>query len=1050
MVGGAALMALTAVSAAAFVAPTAAIAQDYTSGVLSGAVSDAAGAPVAGAAVTVTSAQGTVRNATTDANGSFRMPALPVGAYTVRIEQSGFATTTQRASVSPGGASYAFTLTPAGADGTSTLEDVVVTAQRVQDFNATDTGLSVDVQEFAERVPTGRSITAVTLFAPGASAPDPSINAGSRRNQSLVSLSGTSAAENVYYINGLNVTDQRSFLGFAELPFDFIQTIDTKTGGYQAEYGRGTGGVVNIVTRSGTNEWTGGLSTFWTPDSLRASRGTTYAAGGNNQLGSEVYNQYATQEFSEYTAYLGGPLWRDKLFFFGVYNGRDSEAEGARSRVTNRNQRTGEILQSGTISQTISSYDDPRWGVKLDFVINPDHRLEATYFNDETTTVSQQRTFSAASGAMTSITNPVYVQSGGDIQILKYTGVFTDWFTLSALYGKLESSYLDYGGPTTIPSIQNVDTGVYLTSGRRLGTFNLAGGDERITYRVDADLYFNLMGDHHLRIGYDKEEMESEAFSALSGGAYYYWSPNDAGTADDTITELVFTNRGSFGSEQTALYIQDSWEITPDLSVQLGLRNDQYDYLNAAGVSYVKMDDQWAPRLGFNWDPRGLGVDRIYGSLGDYYLPIASNTSIRASSGETYTQHDYAMVADANGAPQLDANGRPILGPRLITRFLSPPGVPDPRQVVEQDLKPMYEREFVIGYEHKFESGMFADWSAGVRFVHRNIENAIEDTQIGDAVARYCIRTNTTCVTADGLTPADGADFASLFNYVLINPGDEATVYVDLQADTRTDAAGNPNPLFNPQWLNLTKEDLNLQEVKRTYKALEFTFERPFDGLWSLKGSYTLANSEGNYEGAVKSDIGQLDTSLTQDYDHSANQLGAYGKLPNHHRHTLKMFGNWAVNDRLGVGANYTLQSGRPYGCIGRVPTSVDPYAPQVGTPSGWYCPLGLANATIQTPRGSRGETPWTSQLDLNFNYKLMEREGFGSLTASIDVFNVFDNDAVTRVVEQGMVRNDAVDLDGDGVVDIPTNYSLLAPNYGQARSRQAPRSVRFGLRYRF
>ncbi len=92
---------------------------------------------------------------------------------------------------------------------------------------------------------------------PGASAPDATIAAGSRRNQSLVSLSGTSAAESVYYINGLKVTDQRSFLGYGELPFDFIQTIDTKTGGYQAEYGRATGGVVNIVTRSGNQRMDG-------------------------------------------------------------------------------------------------------------------------------------------------------------------------------------------------------------------------------------------------------------------------------------------------------------------------------------------------------------------------------------------------------------------------------------------------------------------------------------------------------------------------------------------------------------------------------------------------------------------------------------------------------------------------------------------------------------------------------------------------------------------------------------------------------------------------
>lgn len=210
MIGGAALMALTAFPVVALLAPTTASAQDYTSGVLSGSVTDESGAPVAGAAVTVTSAQGTVRTTTTGVDGGFRMPALPVGGYEVTIEGSGFDSLTQRASVSPGGASYAFTLALAGSSSATSLDDVVVTAaRRVQAFNATDTGLSIDVQDFSDRVPTGRSINAVTLFAPGASLPDASIGAGSRRNQSLVSLSGTSAAESVYYINGMNVTDQQ-------------------------------------------------------------------------------------------------------------------------------------------------------------------------------------------------------------------------------------------------------------------------------------------------------------------------------------------------------------------------------------------------------------------------------------------------------------------------------------------------------------------------------------------------------------------------------------------------------------------------------------------------------------------------------------------------------------------------------------------------------------------------------------------------------------------------------------------------------------------------
>ena len=1042
MIGSTALLALTATAAVLAVAPTAAVAQDYTSGLLSGSVTDASGAASVGASVTVTSAQGTVRTATTDANGAFRLPALPVGSYEVVIRKDGFDTLTQRAQVSPGGVSYAFSLREAGSSVTE-LSDIIVTARRVQDFNATDTGLTVNVQDFAESVPTGRSINAVTLFTPGASAPDATIAASSRRNQSLVSLSGTSAAESVYYINGLNVTDMRNFLGYGELPFDFIQTIETKTGGYQAEFGRGTGGVVNIVTRSGSNEFTGGLSVFYTPDKLRASRGTTYQQGGNNSAGTEVYNQYAYSEVVDYTAFLGGPIIKDHLFFFGAYNVRDVKAEGAYSRGFPYNPANGVITPSGSYSQGVSFYDDPRWSLKLDWVINPNHRLEATILNDETTTESYTRTYSATTSAgLTSTTDPLYSDAGGLTQAYKYTGVFADWFTLSALYGKQEMSYLDYGKPITMPGVYDYGRpggAGYVGVGRQAGPYNLAGEDIRETYRVDADFYFSLAGDHHVRVGYDREDLTSVATSAYSGGALYtvYTAAQCAGLAapgQGCLNIVTFANDGLFTAEQSAFYIQDSWDITDNLSIQLGVRNDQYIYNNVDGEPYIDIKDQWAPRLGFNWDPFGNKTDRVYGSVGDYYLPIATNTSIRASSGEVYTDAYYAgPTRDASGNVVLDANGYPTYGNLILMDYLSPPGAPDPRSVVEADLKPMYEREFILGYEHSFTDGRFANWSVGVRGIYRNLESAIEDTAIGDAVVRYCVRKSIAC----GQSGPDDSGFASLFPYVLINPGNSATVFIDLEGDTRTDLTGAANPAYNPQTIELTAEDLGFDEVERTYKALEFTFRREFDGVWGIAGSYTLAQSKGNYEGAVKSDIGQTDTSLTQDYDHRANQLGSYGYLPNHRAHTFKAYGNWKPAENFNLGASFTAQSGRKYGCIGRVPLAVDPLAPQVGTPSGWYCPFGTNNASIQTPRGSQGETDWTYQLDLNLAYTLLDTQA-GKLTASVDVFNVLDGDTATRVVEQGLIRNSLDDL------------SARSPYYGMARSLQAPRSLRFGLRYTF
>ncbi|MBX3479636.1 MAG: TonB-dependent receptor [Caulobacter sp.] len=1033
-------------------------AQDYTSGILTGSVVGEDGQPVAGAAVTLHSSQGVTRSTTTAADGSFRIPALAVGAYTIHIEASGLNAIDQTVSVSPSGSAYVFTAR------SGSVDELVVTGRRVSDFSRQDTGLSVDVQDVAARVPIGRSITSVTLLTPGASPTDASINAnGVRRQQSTVSLSGTSAAESAYYFNGLNVTDQRTLLGYTDLPFDFIQTIETKTGGYSAEYGRATGGVVNMVSRSGTNEFHFGISTYVSPDSLRGETGKAYAPGGNNISGYEVFNKFSGSESKETTIWAGGPIIPDRLFFFGAYNFRDQEALGP---VSFANTYTNNAFDDATTpgsaptsglpyttaapegSQITTRSNDPRWAAKFDLVITDDHRLEATILSDAATT--DYRTYRYdRSFAKVGENARYWAESGGLNTIVKYTGVFTDWFTLSALYGRTESSYTDYGPAVVVPGVRDFRasaTSPWLTDGRQTGAYNLSGDDTRETFRIDADFYFDLAGSHHVRTGYDREDLVSVAQNSLNGGAYYYVSDSadcpPGGTGSTCIERLTFSNVGKFEAEQSAFYIQDSWRINDRLTLQLGVRNDIYDYKNISGKSYVSTDDQWAPRLGFNWDPTGEGLQRIYGSVSDYYLPLATNTSIRASSGEVYTDTYFNLPA---GGLTIGADGAPVLGTQFANFYYSPPGAPDPRGIAEEGLKPMYEREFVLGYERTFEEGPLADWTFGGRLIYRNLESVIEDTVIGDAVVRYCERKGLAC----GQSGPGDSDFASLFAYVLVNPGDGARVLVDLNGDPRTLADGSPNPDYDPQLINFTAADLNLPKAERTYKAIELTFQRPFDGVWGIQGSYTWSRSRGNYEGAVKSDVGQTDTSITQDFDHSANLLGAYGYLPNHREHSFKVFGNWSPIRNLSIGGNFTAQSGRPYGCIGRVPASVDPLAPQVGTPSGWFCPTsqtaGQATGTgtddvwavTKTPRGSGGFTDWTYQVDLNLSYTVMDSEERGRLVASVDVFNLFDSEATTRVVEQGAIRNSA-------------NAARPAPYYGLPRNYQSPRSVRFGLKYSF
>src|SRR5690606_10269500 len=249
-------------AAAVVLTPTSVSAQDYTSGTLTGTVRDVSGAPVQGAAVTVRSTeQGLSRTLTTDSTGRFRAPLVPIGEYTVTIEAPGYSSVVQTARVGLGGeSSYNFEL--AAGDATNLDEIVVTGARQTLAFNQNTTGLVVDVEELVQRVPVGRSVTAVTLLAPSTVQGDSAFG-------DVPSVGGASVAENAFYVNGLNITNFDNYIGGSLVPFDFYRSVEVKTGGYPAEFGRATGGIINAVTKSGTNDFTFALRGNFALNELR-------------------------------------------------------------------------------------------------------------------------------------------------------------------------------------------------------------------------------------------------------------------------------------------------------------------------------------------------------------------------------------------------------------------------------------------------------------------------------------------------------------------------------------------------------------------------------------------------------------------------------------------------------------------------------------------------------------------------------------------------------------------------------------------------------------
>lgn len=997
MIGGAALMALVAAPAVTLLTPSVAFAQDFTTGTLAGTVTNTAGQPVSGATVTVTqNGRAQSRTFTTDAQGRFRASQIPVGGYTVSISGSGYETYTDaNVPVTLGGtADYQFTIGSVGGSA-SNLEDVVVVGTRTAavDFDRTTTGITVDVQETFDRIPTQRNLAAIQLLAPSTSQGDAAFG-----NQ--ISIAGSSVAENVYYVNGFNITNFRNFVGGNTVPFEFYQQVDVKTGGYQAEFGRSTGGAVIAVTRSGSDEFHGGLNYYTEPSSLEDQSPDTYVGPGSN-LSLDSQN---TSERSESNVWLSGPIWRDHIYFFGFYNWRDFE--------------NGSVDTSGTV-QT-ATQDDPFYGGKLDFYLNPDHRLELTYFSDDQTQVINQR-FSNGDNANT------FNFVGGETKIAKYTGTFTDWFTLSALYGEGSFNQTVSGDLDAEKSI--VDTALNTVRGNPALLIS-TGEDTRKMYRVDADIYVNgLWGDHHFRIGYDREDLSSSAVSTYSGGRYYRYYQAGAGgalgglIAPNTlyVRDRNYQSGGSYKTEQTAFYIQDAWDVSDRLSLQLGLRAEKFSNMNAAGDVFVETDYDLSPRLGFTYDLFGDRSTSLKGFFGRYYIPIAANTNIRMAGNELFTQDFYrissisggsyaanqaGLTACLNASPRNNClpvfNGAPVL-----SQILSSGTVPQSQSLVSQNLEAQYQDEFILGIEHEISGfGMFDGWTVGANYIFRDLKAVMEDFDTNYIIDNYCAYAG---ISAANCGQINGS------GYVLINPGQDLIITPD----------SSTFPFLAGQTITIPAAILDIPEAKRTYKALELTFERPWDGRWSLQGSAVFAESKGNIEGGVKSDNGQSDTGLTQDFDEPGWTDGSYGFLPNHRGQTYKVFGSYAVTEDITVGMNAILQSPRKYGCIGSYPLGDGRASPT--TITAWYC-----NGVL-TPRGSQFEGEWFKTIDASVSWNIPLSGIPGRVQLRADVFNILDFEGATDFVEAG-----------DRAPGTPN------PDYQRISSYQTPRYVRLGLSYQF
>lgn len=955
-----------------------------TSGYIQGTTIQTGGAKVANTKVTIENIDtGLTRTVMTDASGGFRFPLIPPGNYKLIADKDGFRQVLQediRVTIS-GKTTIDIELID------SSVETINVVGSNIAmvDVTSNTTGIVVDTLTL-EKVPVSRDLTGVALLAPGTTRGDSAFG-------DLPSIGGASVGENAYFVNGLNITNFRTGVGSSAPPFEMYESFEVKTGGYSAEFGRVTGGVINAKTKSGTNEFKWGVNYFIEPEALNANRDSSQnPVNGLNRIN----NRADYDQVWDANLWASGAIVEDKLFYYVLLNPRKEVYRDTGSQT----QTSDGVTES--VTEQLDS--DSFWATKLDWYINENNILELTAFSDESSTQINTTRFLDGAVDTTRDTTVGFQDAGGLNYTLKYTSILSDDFTLSLQYGVNESDRTTRSSLDSNPAwYSRYDSTGAFVAGDTFANFSIEEGeDKREVYRLDADWF---VGDHSIRFGIDYETLTATSLVLNSGGAYYLYYVDDSDPANENIYQVrhrTYEVGGDFESNNFAFYVQDQWQVTDDLVINAGLRNDSFENLNADGDTFVDLKNQWGLRLGAVYDVMGDGESKAWVSYGRYFLPVAANTNIRLAGAETYIQEYYEFDGYADeslGIPNLTG------AQTQADDIFADGSAKSPNEIVDQNLDAMYSDEFIAGYQFQLNE----EWSMAIQGTYRELATTIEDVAIDAAVIQWA--------EENGYGDVSNI-WTGFHSYVLTNPGQDMLIGT-------TELPGTNGELVT---MDLSADLLNYPESIRKYAAVDLTLEKAWDGVWLLNAAYTWSHNWGNNEGYVRSDNGQDDAGLTTLFDQPGLLDGAYGNLPNDRRHQVKVFGSYAVTDNLNFGANFQWQSGRPLNAFGFHPTDV--FAQAYGSES-FYAGGELA------PRGSQGLTSSSWNVDVTASYSMDVTEDY-ELTLRADVFNVFNSSKVTEVVE--IYDDEASDADN------PT----INPNFGLPTSWQTPRYVRLSASLRF
>lgn len=992
-------------------------------GNIGGVVQDSSGAVIAGATVTLTGETGS-KTATTDNTGKFLFPTLIPGFYSLKVEKTGFRTAQVPSTEALTGrtSNYVIKMDPGTASETVEVRADTTTV----DTQSTAVGSNL-TDEFYAKVPIQRNVASLFYTAPG-------VDNGGGTGAQNPSISGSSGLENLYIADGVNITDSAyGALGVftrnqgpvgTGINLSFIKEVDVKTGGFEPQYGQATGGIVQIITKSGSNKLHGAISAYMSPTWSRGSQKFS-----DDFRTSKIGQYYTDVSAYEATFELGGyiPGARNHLFFFGSF-----DPSWARNYATPP-QGAG-IAALGTENQRTNTYN---WAGKLTYRINDKHSIEGSAFGDPAHTNTAQLTPTPLVGGTLNVNNTTGFSRwsyGTQNVVARYNGTLSPTWLVNGSYTHKDNYFHETPLSDVFQITDATSSNVQVLQGFGL----LETHDSHSNaFGFDTSKVFHFLGEHTFSIGFSKEYPHYDDRQNRSGGTFIVPSTNFLGQSylpssnppaagsvtdaqfqlltvagqgatcticptyvsnDGTVNQVVASMiRGQFGGSglkpthgmYQAAFANDVWSPNKHINISAGVRWDEQQV--AGTLTSYTFTGNWSPRLGISYDPWADRKTKIYFNYGIYTYALPLDVAIRSLSGENDLNTVFFAPIITNNVVSITPDAAHLVNgtggfpqPSVSTASLG--------ENFLQGSKSSYEKEYVAGVEREWRGIVFS-----VRYLDRRLQRIVEDFSGTSPEGSQIYQQ----VFAIG-NPQPGLDAYVNETQVVIPAGTLVSAFPSGCNTTNTlgvtaagrsgpvrDGNGNqfsansicfPNP--NADQLGADGKADGFAKPIRNYQAVEIEVNKSFSKNYLMRFNYRWARLVGNYEGAFRNDNGQSDPGISSLFDFTPGNFGLLGDqfrvgpLNTDRTHVFNGFFSYTFPSHfvkgLTMGSGLRVESGTPISVLGNHPV----YLNAGEVPIGGRGVLGRTN------------TIWTPDLKLDYPWKINE---WSTLRFSLDAFNIFN-----------------------------------------------------------